>query len=1352
MIVSATFLIVAFAAIWLNHSAILKYLLIKSVDSISKAQMSLSIGSVDYHPFKRSFKVFKLALLVNDTIYERENTSQLQSLSFDSVVISEFSLWKLLSARYIKASKVLTAQPKFVFSHLTVKDTALSIKKQLELLSSLDLSPLIKVELGMLEVEYGRIELQSDTLGFIEASADFWLRLHDFSTVSNTLHFDTNSFLYSKRIVIDASKVFRKLENNRVLKVGNIEFDSEAENLIVSKLSISSNGSGVLDKLYVNKLSLDGISLYELGNLGSLGLNAVSMDSAYFGIYPFRGSGSSKPSSRQISTELIALLRTFKVDKLMLDNINVDGFDDAGHKVLAFSGISVDMDKLSIDSSNFETVFFPDFKNFILKIKNVAIDTMLSLSSGDINYSFMNSRLTLNNIQLHDEKYGNAMSCNSMDIDGLDLERLIKARKSHISVKLYGPGFNLRLTDSKQKIKTNINSNKILNSLAIKDIEFLNADLNLIGENGLALKGEGINAGIVFAGDITVNSDIKLGGSDSLYWSSSLLSIRDDEKGFYFSAKSTCFSNNDLLVENGIIKSVNGSDAEEYAIVGWEDLLLRHTSISRLLNDEVVTAKKLEIRNLNIDYSLKNDSAVADKEPFKKLLPFSIYIKELDFSDGEINFTLRDENTIKKVYAGFNIGIYDLRQAKDFDLSDIARLNFVGDIKKFAYSDENYKFDVADINYNSSDSSLVLKKVGFKIDDFKNESIADLNGLIEIEKLGIEQIAVLDFLQNNKLHFNKLVLDKPHLKIGFMEKTENNNSHKVNFNESEVFKFNMLDINGLSAEILGQNNNMPVSYSIGNADISWEPLSDNSRLDELDIHLKNFILVNEHEKLQLRINHVDTKMRNDDIAASGISFTKALTDSTDGFSLQVPKLNIYDALLINFNEPRLKMRKLITDSLKFEQYSSGGKSKRLTKPLDVVGFIEQIDDDFFVEYAEFNNSALRLTRPLDTVPDDFGLNDFDLKVRNAVFSLNDTAQKLPNLLTLDLKDNNILIDRGLYTLKSGLINFDFVNNSLVIDTFSILPNLDMQEFFQRASHQTDMFIIRGGKVVVSDLNLFSFINDRKYLLGKIDLNNLNATVHRDKKYEIKHGVRKPMPAELVKLIKPGFYIDTINVHDAKILYGEYVNKSSIPGEVYFDKLNLIATKLTNLDSMMLPDHEIEINLNTMLMGQARLDARILVPLDASNTFSFSGKTEPMDFKIFNSMTENLFGISIIKGRGSFDISGIYANDSISKGKIKFKYKKLRIGLYDREKATMTKGIASPFFKFLVNDLLIKSNNPRLFGNTREGLVYFGRDSERSFLNYMWKSLLSGILSTMWHNSKEQRKEKRRMKKLIKTKS
>ncbi len=131
------------------------------------------------------------------------------------------------------------------------------------------------------------------------------------------------------------------------------------------------------------------------------------------------------------------------------------------------------------------------------------------------------------------------------------------------------------------------------------------------------------------------------------------------------------------------------------------------------------------------------------------------------------------------------------------------------------------------------------------------------------------------------------------------------------------------------------------------------------------------------------------------------------------------------------------------------------------------------------------------------------------------------------------------------------------------------------------------------------------------------------------------------------------------------------------------------------------------------------------------------------------MTQNLFGISITKGKGKVNITGINAGDSIATGSLIFKYRNLRVRLYNREKAKLHKGIASPFFSFLVNDVLIKSNNPRFLGKTRSGLVYIAPDREKAFINYIWKGILSGMMSTLWHNSKEQRKEKRTEKRRIK---
>ena len=122
------------------------------------------------------------------------------------------------------------------------------------------------------------------------------------------------------------------------------------------------------------------------------------------------------------------------------------------------------------------------------------------------------------------------------------------------------------------------------------------------------------------------------------------------------------------------------------------------------------------------------------------------------------------------------------------------------------------------------------------------------------------------------------------------------------------------------------------------------------------------------------------------------------------------------------------------------------------------------------------------------------------------------------------------------------------------------------------------------------------------------------------------------------------------------------------------------------------------------------------------------------------MTENLFGISIVRGKGGLDIPLITLTDTISKGTVIFKYDKLKLSMYNRKKAKLSRGLGSGLIDFMLNGVLVKSNNPTFLGKTRTGEVIAWRNNERSFFNYIWKSTMSGLMSTMGFNNKEQRIE------------
>jgi len=109
ILVIATFFVAVFFAVWFYQSAILKYFLVRSVDKLSNGKMSLVVGSIDYHPLSKNIKAMALSIKANDSAYDNSRNVPLQSLSFDSVVIHDFSLWKAVSSNIIKAGEVLTA-------------------------------------------------------------------------------------------------------------------------------------------------------------------------------------------------------------------------------------------------------------------------------------------------------------------------------------------------------------------------------------------------------------------------------------------------------------------------------------------------------------------------------------------------------------------------------------------------------------------------------------------------------------------------------------------------------------------------------------------------------------------------------------------------------------------------------------------------------------------------------------------------------------------------------------------------------------------------------------------------------------------------------------------------------------------------------------------------------------------------------------------------------------------------------------------------------------------------------------------------------------------------------------------
>ena len=368
----------------------------------------------------------------------------------------------------------------------------------------------------------------------------------------------------------------------------------------------------------------------------------------------------------------------------------------------------------------------------------------------------------------------------------------------------------------------------------------------------------------------------------------------------------------------------------------------------------------------------------------------------------------------------------------------------------------------------------------------------------------------------------------------------------------------------------------------------------------------------------------------------------------------------------------------------------------------------------------------------------------ELRIDSSNFAFHE--KRLAKDIILKLHDKELITSDSLYLLKANDITYYYSKDKLVVDSFEVVPRFDRKIFFERVGTQTDLFQMKFESATAEGIDLISIIENKELEIKKVTLNKFHLMDHRDKHYARIENDFKKLPKQALFNLPFSISLDTVQLNDSFILYGEYVDKSPEPGEIYFTNFNASIYNVSNFIKKDQRYNSMQASINSDIMDKAKMNVNITMPLaEDDDAFWFSGHVEETNLTHFNSMTENLFGISIVRGRGGVDIPLITLNDSSSKGSLYFKYKKLKLAMYNRNKAKMNRGLGSGLVDLLMNGILVKSNNPTFLGKTRTGDVYSERNTERSFFNYLWKSTMSGLMATMGFYNKELRGEKRERK-------
>jgi hypothetical protein len=171
----------------------------------------------------------------------------------------------------------------------------------------------------------------------------------------------------------------------------------------------------------------------------------------------------------------------------------------------------------------------------------------------------------------------------------------------------------------------------------------------------------------------------------------------------------------------------------------------------------------------------------------------------------------------------------------------------------------------------------------------------------------------------------------------------------------------------------------------------------------------------------------------------------------------------------------------------------------------------------------------------------------------------------------------------------------------------------------------------------------------------------------------------------------------------------------------------------------------KVNASMYLMGKGLLNAQLNIPLGAKNdAFNFSGTLSDLDMKEINTMVTKMIPAEITSGKiKKMVFTNVQADNVKSTGRLALYYNDLTLKVTGQDDKTWTK-IKGGVLGWAGN-VYVRNDNPHKNGEFIEGMIYFERDTHKSIFNFLWKSIFSGIKSTIGVNKEQQKEMKKEQK-------
>ena len=801
-------------------------------------------------------------------------------------------------------------------------------------------------------------------------------------------------------------------------------------------------------------------------------------------------------------------------------------------------------------------------------------------------------------------------------------------------------------------------------------------------------------------------------------------------------------------------------------------ILIGSLEFKNLKLDKFLKMNHLDVAEVNINSPvLTGELRIIEKEDSisgKKnnaILPFRVDIGQVNIFNGTADCKLYTKSDSVKINTVLNSQLLNLRGNELDSLNTwIKALDWNAILTSSQFESGRNKVNFNEMQFDEINSRLSVKEFNFFHDknNRTNEQSLEIDSL-SIPKMEVSGLDYKKFIFYDTVAFSKILIDKPVFSAIIHPVSQAGKSEKATPDISFLDKifYDTVELKNLHFNLENKGKaKFPSFYQLRDLSIFHSPVfeNDTNLFAGLVFSFNNFkykdTISNKFVAVESGyVNPVNHNVSISRFTSGGLDSNKKASTAVGDNLYQLSGIELSGLFLENKLPTKLTIDKLKIDSLDlyFVQKENSIDGDNLDVNRNLLEKYSHIISKFKIDSTLLNNLKVNYLKKTNEEESSVSFENVALVLNNlSLDTVKSTTNPFPlNNLTINLRGRTFITNDSLYNINTGNIKYNFPLNQVSVDSISLTPRYEDSLFFDKAIFQTDRKTVFANRVELNDIRFKEYILDKVIHIGSIDVHQVDASMERDKTFPMEPGIYKYMPQSSIRNAKQIFTVDSIRIFDSRIDYTQRVLKSDKPGKIFFDSLNMQLYNLSNDRRFVDSSSQLVAFASGFIMGKSRLELSAYFNLlSPSDKFWFKASSEPIDLTCLNSMTENLMGMSISQGNGYIDIPRIEGDSSVAQGKMTFRYKKLKITLYNRKKAQLQKGMFTPFVDFMLNDLLLKSNNPKFARSPRIGQAYFVRDTQKGIINYIFKSSLSGILSTLGFNNKDQRQEKKGFKRMI----